>query len=45
MVLALSGLSDLLTDAQRVEYLLKFLMGDALEVLKRNRLMVRMPRS
>lgn len=28
---------DLLTDAQRVEYLPKFLTGDALEVLKRNR--------
>lgn len=29
--------SDLLTDSQRVEYLPKFLTGDALEVLKRNR--------
>ena len=29
--------SDLLTDAQRVEYLPKFLSGDALEVVKRNR--------
>ncbi|XP_031550293.1 uncharacterized protein LOC116287752 [Actinia tenebrosa] len=28
---------DLLIDAQRVEYLPKFLIGDALEVLKRNR--------
>ena len=29
--------SDLLTDAQRVEYLPKFVTGEALEVLKRNR--------
>ena len=29
--------SDLLTDAQRVEYLPKFVNGEALEVLKRNR--------
>lgn len=34
MVLALSGPNDLLTNAQRFEYLLKFLMGDALEVVK-----------
>lgn len=29
--------SDLLTDAQRVEYLPKFVTGEALEVVKRNR--------
>jgi len=27
---------ELLTDAQWVEYLLKFLIGDALEIVKRN---------
>jgi len=29
--------SDLLTDAHRVEYLPKFVTGEALEVVKRNR--------
>ena len=29
--------SDLLTDAQQVEYLPKFVAGEALEVVKRNR--------